>query len=95
MSAGQLATRQQQMSPRARDRLELLREDKLAKILIAEADENEPIWVDYEYEETQTKLDIADLILDLMCKETAQILNEIKGGEAPTLEVEVKSDAPQ
>jgi hypothetical protein len=30
----------------------MIREEKLARILIAEADENEPLWVDYEYEET-------------------------------------------
>jgi hypothetical protein len=69
------------MSPRSKDRLELIREDKLAKILIQEAEENEPLWVDYEYEETQTKLDIADLILEELCKEAADILNANKLGE--------------
>lgn len=42
----------ERLSPRSKERLELIREDKLAKILIAEAEENENLWVDYEYEET-------------------------------------------
>ena len=57
----------------------MMREERLARILIQEADENEPLWVDYEYEETQTKLDVADLILDTLCQETAEILNKVQG----------------
>jgi hypothetical protein len=30
----------------------MIREERLARILIAEAEENEPLWTDYEYEET-------------------------------------------
>jgi len=33
-------------------------------VLVSEIDENEPIWIDYEYEETQTKLDLGDMILE-------------------------------
>lgn len=32
--------------------MEMLREERLARILIQEADENEALWIDYEYEET-------------------------------------------
>lgn len=35
------------------------------------------LWVDYEYEETQTKLDIADMILEVLAEEAAQDLNRI------------------
>ena len=52
------------MTNRERQQLEMMREERLARVLIAEAEENEPLWTDYEYEETQTKLDIADIILD-------------------------------
>lgn len=45
----------------------MLREERLARILMAEAEENEPLWTDYEYEETQTKLDLADIILNHLC----------------------------
>ena len=55
----------------------MLREDRLARILIQEAEENECLWVDYEYEETQTKLDLADLILSHLCDETSDILNKL------------------
>jgi len=41
-----------------------MREERLARILIAEAEENEGLWTDYEYEETQVKLDLADIILN-------------------------------
>ena len=54
------------------------REEKLARILIAEAEENEPLWTDYEYEEAQTKLDLADIILDCLCLETVKILNDVQ-----------------
>lgn len=47
-----------------KEALEMLREDRLARVLIQEAEENENLWVDYEYEETQTKLDLADIILE-------------------------------
>lgn len=66
------------MTQREKDHLEMIREEKLARILIAEADENEPLWIDYEYEETQTKLDIADIILDQLCNEIIKILNDVE-----------------
>jgi hypothetical protein len=30
----------------------MIREDRLARVLISEAEETEPLWTDYEYEET-------------------------------------------
>ncbi|CDW79825.1 iq calmodulin-binding motif family protein [Stylonychia lemnae] len=63
-----------QISQRDRDHLELMREERLARILIQEAEENEPLWTDYEYEETQTKIDVADLILEQMIEELVSIM---------------------
>ena len=40
------------MDDRDRYQLEMMREDRLARILISEAEENEPLWTDYEYEDT-------------------------------------------
>mmetsp|Transcript_31496 Transcript_31496/g.30991 ORF Transcript_31496/g.30991 Transcript_31496/m.30991 type:complete len:80 (-) Transcript_31496:2-241(-) len=40
-----------------------MREERLANLLSCEINETEPLWLDYEYEETQVKLDIADMIL--------------------------------
>lgn len=61
-----------------KDQLEMMREDRLARVLISEADENEPLWTDYEYEETQTKIDVADIVLEHLCSEAAQILNGLQ-----------------
>ena len=66
------------MTDREREHLDLMREERLARILIQEAEENEPLWTDYEYEETQTKIDVADIILEEMCGEVIQIMKEIQ-----------------
>jgi hypothetical protein len=36
--------------------------------------DNEHNWIDYELEETQTKLDIADMILEQLAGECVEIL---------------------
>ena len=56
----------------------MFREERMSQMLKSEADENEGLWVDYEYEETQVKLDMADIILDHLCTEVADLLNNIK-----------------
>ncbi|OMJ95247.1 hypothetical protein SteCoe_1462 [Stentor coeruleus] len=50
-----------------------LREDRLAKILSREAYENDCVWIQYEFEETQLKLDIADMILEFMVEEIIDV----------------------
>ncbi len=62
------------MSLMHQERLEMFREERMSDMLKAEADENEVLWVDYEYEETQTKLDLADIILDQLGMEVYKIL---------------------
>lgn len=52
-----------------------MREERLALVLAAEIEENEMLWTDYEYEETQTKLDVADMILEFLAEEAAKELN--------------------
>ena len=37
--------------------------------------ENEDSWIDYELEETQVKFDVADMIIDQLLTETAEILS--------------------
>ena len=64
--------------PLDEDKLNLLREERLALVLASEIEENEMLWTDYEYEETQTKLDVADMILEFLAEEAAQTLNKIK-----------------
>lgn len=36
------------------------------------------LWTDYEYEETQSKLDIADMILEVLADETVREINKIR-----------------
>jgi len=55
----------------------MLREERLALVLAAEIEENEMLWTDYEYEETQSKLDVADMILEVLAEEAAKELNNI------------------
>lgn len=47
-----------------------IREERLANLLSTEINETEPLWLDYEYEETQVKLDVADMILQELCFDT-------------------------
>lgn len=52
------------------------REKKLAQILSYEIDkEDQERWLDYEHEESQTKLDLADMILDQLAQEIADELD--------------------
>ena len=64
--------------PLDEDKLNLLREERLALVLAAEIEENEQLWTDYEYEETQTKLDVADMILEFLAEDTAKELNKLQ-----------------
>jgi hypothetical protein len=64
--------------PLDEDKLNLLREERLALVLAAEIEENEQLWTDYEYEETQSKLDVADMILEFLAEEAASTLNKIQ-----------------
>ncbi len=42
--------------------------------------DNEQNWVDYELEETQSKLDLADMILEQLAGEVVTILGRIHQG---------------
>ena len=64
------------------------REERLARILIQEAEENEALWVDYEYEETQAKIDLADIVLEEMCGEIVSILTQIRVDRNPPMVIE-------
>ena len=56
------------------DQLNEFREERLALVLAAEIEENEKLWVDYEYEEAQTKIDISDLIFETLVDEIVSIM---------------------
>ncbi len=59
-----------------------IREKKLASLLAREMIENEPKWLNYEFEDSQVKIDIGDMILEQLVTETISILNERMGAGA-------------
>ena len=60
------------------DRLQVIRERKLAEFLIAEVQENDVAWNDFQFEETQAVLDIAECVLSDLEVEIVKILKKIK-----------------
>ena len=52
-----------------------MREEQLSSILACEVVSQEPCWVNYEFEETQVKLDLSDMTLEELVEETVNILN--------------------
>ena len=51
-----------------------MREDQLSTILASEVSEQERCWINYEFEETQIKLDLSDMTLEDLVEETVNIL---------------------
>lgn len=51
------------------------REDRLTHMIYTELLEQDSKWVDYFYEETQVKLDLADLMLSKLVEETVELLS--------------------
>ena len=52
-----------------------IREKKLATLLCREIVETEPGWLKWDFEEAQTKIDIADMVLEALVTETIEFLN--------------------
>lgn len=59
------------------EQLNQVREERLALMLASEIEENEPLWTDYEYEETQAKIELSDMIFSHLIEETAQLASKI------------------
>jgi Domain of unknown function (DUF4378)/IQ calmodulin-binding motif len=57
------------------DIIQQLREEQLSSILAVEIVDQEPDWINYEFEETQVKLDLADMTLEYLVEELISILN--------------------
>jgi len=53
--------------------IQSLREDRLERLIYYETVEEEEEWVDYEFEETQVKFDVADMVLEYLSEELEQI----------------------
>jgi len=56
------------------DRMNQAREERLGILMMRELEENENKWVDYEDEETQAKFDLADMVLEELAGEFANLM---------------------
>lgn len=56
------------------DRLQVVREDKLAEFLIMDVDEGDKSWISCEFEEGQVSIDVSDWILSELYMEIVDIL---------------------
>jgi hypothetical protein len=59
------------------DYFEDVREKRLAALLASDVIENEYKWINYDFEESQVKIDIGDMIMEQIITETKNLLNEI------------------
>ena len=50
-------------------------EKKLANLLATEVMENEEMWLNYDFEESQIKIDLGDIILEHLITESIKIMN--------------------
>ena len=55
-----------------------VREKRLASLLASDVVETDYKWVNYDFEESQVKMDISDMILEELFSETTQLLNTIE-----------------
>jgi hypothetical protein len=77
IQAGKICTEDMLMSNGALDEelLQQVREERLANMLADEIIEKDEIWTNYEFEETQVKLDLANMILEYLANESIIILD--------------------
>lgn len=52
-----------------------LREERMEKMVRFESIQEENEWIDYEFEETQTKFDLSDMILEVLAEEVVNLLS--------------------
>ena len=76
IQAGKICTEDMLLSNGVLDEelLQQIREERLASMLAEEIIEKDWVWINYEFEETQAKLDIADMILEHIAGEVISIL---------------------
>ena len=76
IQAGKICTEDMLLSNGILDEelLQQVREERLASMLAEEIIEKDAVWINYEFEETQVKLDIADMVLEHLTGEVISIL---------------------
>ena len=63
------------------ERRNMHRQEKLAELMTDDIIENDSLWVDYEIQDTQTRFDVADMILHHLAGEIAEFLAEKAAGD--------------
>lgn len=58
------------------DLFDEIREKKLVHMLCCEMVENEPKWLNYEFEHAQVKIDVGDMILEQLVNEAIALMNQ-------------------
>lgn len=58
------------------EKLQKIREERLRVMLSQNVNDDESGWTSYEDEETQVKIDISDLVLDIVVDETVEIIKQ-------------------
>lgn len=58
------------------EKLQKLREDRLGIMLSQNVQDDEARWLDYDEEETQSKIEVSDMIFDFVVNETAGLLSD-------------------
>lgn len=56
------------------DKLQLARQEKLARFLIVDVSESDKSWIECDLEETQTALNLAEFVFDFLCMETVEFV---------------------
>lgn len=56
------------------DKLQGIRQDKLAQLLIADVAEVDKSWIECDFEETQTAIEVTENILDMLFTETEELI---------------------
>lgn len=76
IQAGKIPSRDMMLSDGILDEeiLQQAREERLAAMLAEDVMEKDEVWVEYEFEETQAKLDLADMVLEQLVVESINIL---------------------
>lgn len=52
-----------------------IREERLSTMLAFDVLNNDEVWIDYEWEESQVVLDLADMILEALAQDCVSILD--------------------
>lgn len=55
-----------------------IREKRLINLLAQEVVDCEDLWINYEMEESEVKLDIADMVMEHLVTETAELLLKLE-----------------